>query len=76
MSYVIVIQDPNQTPDTLVGPFDNVESAQEYMKTNAEDFTGLEMTLVEEWEGEGDVPPVNAFIAYMNAPRKIHPELN
>jgi len=46
------------------------------MKTNAEDFTGLEMTLVEEWEGEGDVPPVNAFIAYMNAPRKIHPELN
>lgn len=76
MSYVIVIQDHNQTPDTLVGPFDDVDSAQEYMKTHSGAFSELEMTLAEEWEGEGDVPPVNAFIAYMNAPRKIHPELN
>lgn len=76
MSYVIVIQDPNQTPDTLVGPFNDVESAQTYMRRNAGDFTGLEMALCEEWEGEGDVPPVKAFIAFMNAPRAFTPELN
>lgn len=69
MSYVIVVQDPNQTPDTLVGPFDSVESAQGYMKIYAGDFEGLEVTLSDEWAGEGKVPPVKAFIAFMNKPR-------
>lgn len=76
MSYVIVILNPNQTPDVLIGPFEDVDSAQEYMKKNDNAFAALEMDLCEEWEGEGDVPPVKAFISYMNAPQMVDPKLN
>ena len=76
MSYVIVVQNPDQIPDTLVGPFNDVESAQEYMKTHDGEFSDLEMTLCEEWEGEGDVPTVKAFISYMNEPMMLYPNLN
>ena len=68
MSYVIVIQDPDTATATLVGPFDTVEAAQEYLTLHVEAFISLEHTLAEEWEGEGDIPPLKAFISYMNAP--------
>lgn len=66
MSFAIVVQDPNQVPDTMVGLFDTVDEAQEYMKKYDGAFSDLEMTIANEWEGEGDIPPVQAFIVFMN----------
>lgn len=70
MSFVIVVQDPNNIPDTLIGPFTDVEAAKEYIATHELDFDVLVTTIAEEYEGKGDVPPVQAFIAYMNLPRR------
>ena len=66
MSFAIVVQDPNQVPDTMVGLFETVEEAQEYMRVHNAAFSDLEMTITNEWEGEGDIPPVQAFIVFMN----------
>lgn len=66
MSFAIVVQDPNQVPDTMVGLFETVEEAQEYMSVHDAAFSDLEMTIANEWEGEGDIPPVQAFIVFMN----------
>ena len=66
MSFAIVVQDPNQVPDTMVGLFETVEEAQEYMKKYDAAFSDLEMTIAKEWDGEGDIPPVHAFIVFMN----------
>lgn len=66
MSYAIVVQDPNNVPDTMVGLFDTVEEAQEYMKVHDTEFSDLAMTIANEWKGEGDIPSVNTFIVFMN----------
>lgn len=76
MSFAIVVQDPNQVPDTMVGLFETVEEAQEYMRVHNAAFSDLEMTIANEWEGEGDIPPVQAFIVFMNPRQDMMSESN